>query len=85
MSFRFWPDDDTSIDLGSPFVVLAAFKEMAHVSAREWPSLYGVVHADDQDLSPEYVAEVRTEAADYLERHGDELGDNAKKILELLS
>lgn len=92
MSFRFWPDKKTSINLGSPFVVLKAFSDMAKVTMgstqRElnaYPALFGVVHTDDQDLNDDYVADVRTQAGDFLERYGEDLSKDAKEILELLT
>lgn len=81
MAFRFWATEDKSITLGSPFVVLAAFKEMAEKAGEEWPALYGVVHADDQDLSPEYVADVHTEAKEFFKQYERALSKNARAIL----
>ena len=83
MSFRFWPTEDESITLGSPFIVLAAFKEMAQ-TGEEWPALFGVIHADDQDLAPDYVADVHKEASQFLDRHINILSKDAKGVLTQL-
>jgi hypothetical protein len=85
MSFRFWYTNNDAVDLGSPFVVLAAFSEMAEVANEDWPSLYGVVHTDDQDLDRDYVADVQSEARDFLNKYRDDLGKDAIEILEALN
>ncbi|MCP4878317.1 MAG: hypothetical protein GY896_22925 [Gammaproteobacteria bacterium] len=84
MSFRFWPTENDSITLGSPFLVLDAFREMANISGEEWPALFGVVHTDDQDLNPDYVADVHREATEFFARHENNLSKNARAVLTLL-
>jgi hypothetical protein len=83
MAFRFWYKEDDNINLGNPFIVLSAFREMAQFG-EEWPALFGVIHTDDQDLDPGYVADVRKEAKDFLAAHEEEISKDAKAILTQL-
>jgi hypothetical protein len=61
------------------------FREMAEVSSEDYPALFGVVHADDQDLSADYVADVQEEATAFLSVYRNDLSDDAKKILQQLN
>ena len=84
MSFRVWADEDNSIDLGSPFVVMSVMAKLSEApDADEYPALMGVVHTDDQDLEKDYVAALRAEAAQYLKAHN--VSGDAKRILQALA
>lgn len=80
MSFRVWPTETESVDLGNPFVVLRVFGEIGALPGAH-DDLNGIVHADDQELSPEYVHLVAAQARALLDAHDDELSADAREVL----
>lgn len=83
-----WIDEqrDQAIDLGDPLAVWSAFSEMAKAApGEEWPELYGVPHAAEQEVPPEWLQAVREQAARFLEQHGGNLSDQTEDILYQLS
>ena len=84
VSFVIWTCEDDGIELGPSLEVLAAFKEMASLEPGGYEALYGVVHTDQQTVSPEYLKQVRVEAKEFLSQHGDRLSSEATATLEAL-
>lgn len=84
MSLLIWIDEeaDRAIDLGDPLRAWSAFAEMARVAVGEnWPELFGVPHAAEQEVSPKWLAKVRAQAVRFMRIHAKELGDHARWVL----
>ncbi len=90
MAMLLWIDEvnDEAIDLGDPFAAYAAFAEMARVRVAEdeseWGALFSVPGEAEQEVDPGWLAEVRSQAAQFLERYAADLSDGATAILEVL-
>jgi len=89
MSATLWLDTDAgkTVDLGGTIQMYQAFGEMQDLAGEgymgAWPALWGVstqVESQD-DAHPEWLAEVRDEAARFLSQHGGKLSANARWIL----
>ena len=93
MTVTIWLDTDAeeTIELGATLPFYQAWAEI--VSARgdsfsdDYPDLAGVASQceDQEDADPEWLADVRLQAADMLKEHGADLSDRAQAILSLLA
>jgi hypothetical protein len=78
-------EKDEAIDLGNPFTVYGSFADMARVTDEEFPELYGVPMAAEQEVPPEWLAKVSEQAEEFLSKYGDDLKPRTVEILEILS
>jgi hypothetical protein len=77
---------DEALDLGDPLRAWSAFAEMARAAPGEdYPDLYGVPHAAEQEVGPDWLAAVAGQARDFLARHGDALAAGPRALLETLA
>jgi hypothetical protein len=88
-----WLDTDAeeTIDLGATLPFYQAWTEIVRAGgdsfSKDYPDLAGVVSQceDQEDADPDWLQDVRLQAANMLKEHGDSLSDRAQAILSLLS
>ncbi len=92
MSVTLWLDTaaEKTIELGGTLPVYKAFSDMAKVAGDAWETDYadlsGVLTQceDGADADPEWLADVKTQAAQFLEQYGDKAGEMVGEILNQL-
>lgn len=93
MSVTLWLDTESekTVELGPTLPCYHAFAEMAHTAgpswATAWPHLSGVLTQCElqEDAPPDWLAGMKKEAAAFLKRFGDKLGEGARTILGQLA
>jgi hypothetical protein len=76
--------DDEAIDLGDPFALLESFAELEQAAESDdgWEELFSVPQfLDAEDADPDWLAEVRDQAAWMLDKHGDGLSEHTRWVL----
>lgn len=95
MGMTLWIDSDAeeTVELGGTLAALHAFAELATAAGGDaawvgdWPALSGVTNQCEtqEDADPEWLAEVREEAARFRGEHADALSAEAVDILDALA
>lgn len=93
MSVTLWVDTDAdeTIELGPTLPCYAAFAHMARVAGDEWESEYGALAGVltqcelQDDADPDWLADMRRQAGEYLARFGDALTGDERDILTELA
>ena len=90
MSATLWidTDKDEAIDLGPTLPFYAAFARMGRIEGarRDCPELFGVVTACElqEDVDPGWLRKAQRQAGDFLRRHGKQLDERSRAILQAL-
>lgn len=92
MSVTLWIDtpSEETIELGGTLQFWAAVSEMANTAGDAWLTEYAALAGvQDQcerqeDADPEWLADVRAQAATMLKAYPD-IGENARSVLEALT
>lgn len=92
MSVTLWLDTEReeTIEIGATLPTYAAFAKMASAAGDAWftdyPDLSGVLTQceSQEDADPTWLADVRKQAGQMLDRHASGIGDDAVQILQQL-
>lgn len=88
MSFILWTSEDDGIDLGNPFDVLTAWKELETLMggpSEEYDALLGVPLTNEELISDEEVKLIMKQAKAALTAFGSEASDHLRWSLEQLA
>jgi hypothetical protein len=95
MSVTLWINEaaDEAIELGQTFAVYSAFAEMVRVAGdfarwqADYPDLSSVLTQCElqEDADPAWLSDVRKQASAFLREHGNEVGRDARNLLENLA
>ena len=92
MSVTLWIDEsqDQTVELGPTLEVYRAMADLQHLAGRDWRKKYGALAGvltqceRQEDADPDWLAEVREQAADFLKVYAEDLSGRGKDILERL-
>ncbi len=93
MSVTLWIDTPTekTIELGPTLATYRAFSEMQSAAGAAWQAEYadlaGVLTQceDQEDADPEWLADVQSQAAQFLKSYGDHISDFCHRLLATLA
>jgi hypothetical protein len=90
VSFLLWLDaaNDEVLNLGDPFHVYRVFGELSQLTnGRDegWEELFSVPHFGEQQVGPEWARKTGQQARRFLAEFGDQVGAEARGVLEHLS
>lgn len=83
-----WTSNDDGIELGTTMDVFAAFADMGRCAPGEddrFGHLFGLACGDGEDYDEQRLRVVAREGAAYLDRHGDKVHPETRRILELIA